>query len=632
MFEFIGKHKRLLQVLLALLLIPPFAFFGIQSFSRLESGGSDLADVDGSRITLREFASAQERQRDQLRSALGRGFDPAHLDTPEARKQLLDALVGQRVLGLYMARSRMLITDDQVREVIAAQPAFQEDGKFSRRNYEAFVRGQAKSEAQFEGELRSDLALRQLASGLLDSTIVAKTTARRFAAIRGQSREVSESLLPASQFIGQVKLAPDAVEAYYKANPLEFEAPEQVRAEYVQLSLDAMLAEETVSADEIRAAYEATVAPKRRAYLEARKKAETLLAEVRKAPARFEELAKANSEDSGSAAEGGDLGWFGRGAMVKPFEDAVFRLKLNEIGPLVTTEFGVHIVQLTGIRPAAGGKGEERRVRHILLKAPPEVKDFDAARAEIERDLKRQRLQKKFPEVAEAFSNLAYEQPDSLQPLVERFKLKVATTGWITRASAPAPLNNAKVVAALFGDDAIRNKRNTEAVETEAGRLVVARVLEHKPATVRPLAEVRDEIAQGLTRQEALRLARAAGAAKLKRLLESGPDPGTPWGPAKTINRETPGGLDPRAVAAVFRADASKLPVYVGVDLPPAGYAVYRVSKVIEAPAVDDAKLRASETGLARQEARETYDAFVDSLRSRAKITVYEQNLAKKER
>jgi peptidyl-prolyl cis-trans isomerase D len=631
MFQFVGKHKRLLPLLLVLLIIPPFAFFGIQSFDWGQSRGGDFADVEGSRITPREFAYALEQRRDQLRGALGRNFDPAYLDTPEARMQLLDSLVAERVVGLYMARRQMVVTDDQVRAFIAVAPAFQQDGKFSRPNYQALIRAQNKTEEQFEAEVRSDLALRQLTNGLLDSTIVAKTTARRLAAARGQRREVSESLLPASQFLGQVKLAPDAVEAYYRSRPKEFEVPEQVRAEYVQLSLDVLLAAEPVSPEEVKAAYDASLAPRRREHVEGRKRAEALLAEVRKEPGRFAELAKASSQDSGSAAEGGDLGWFGRGAMVKPFEDAVFRMKPNEIAPLVATEFGFHIIQLTGVRKAEGGTGEERRARHILIAAPTEVKDFDSARPEIERDLKRQRAQRKFPELAEAFSNLAYEQPDSLQPVAERFGLKIAATDWISREAAPAPLDNAKLLAALFGDDAIRNKRNTEAVETAPGRLVAARVLEHKPAAVRPLEEVRGEIAKRLAEEEALRLARDAGAARLKR-LEAGQDAGGTWGPARTVTWETPAGLDPRAVGPVFRADASKLPAYVGVDLPPTGYAVYRVSKVIDAPAIDEAKLRAYELGLARQEAQEVYDAFVDGLRSRAKISVYEQNLVRKER
>jgi peptidyl-prolyl cis-trans isomerase D len=629
MFEFIGKHKRLLQVLLGLILIPPFAFFGVQSFDRF-SGASDLADIDGSTISAAEFGRAVDQQRDQLRAALGRNFDPALLDTPEARKQLLDGLVGRRVLGLYVARNRMAVTDDQVRELIAAEPAFQEDGKFSRGRYQALIRGQNMSEDQFEAQLRSDLVMRQLTAGLVDSGLVAKHTAQRIAALRGETREVSDSILAASQFVAQVKLAPDAVESYYKAHPKEFESPEQIRAQYAELTLDAVIAGEPIPADEIKAWYDANIGPKRRERLEARKRIEDLVAEVRKDPSRFAELAKASSQDPGSASQGGDLGWFGRGSMVKPFEDAVFKLRENEVSPIVETEFGFHVIRVTGIRKSEGGKGEERRASHILVTAPGDAKDFEAVRADIERDLRRQRAQKRFAELAEQFSNMAYEQPDGLVPLAERFKVRLATTDWFARGTAPPPLN-AKLVTALFGDDALRNKRNTEAVEIAPGRVVVARVLEHKPAALRPLEEVRAGILKRLTDEEALKLARAAGVERLKK-LQAGEATATTWGLARSVSRENPIGMDPRAVPPVFRADPTKLPVYVGVDLQPAGYGLYRISKVTEAKTVDDAKLRAIDAGLARQEARDGYQAFVDSLRSRAKISINEANLKKEQR
>jgi peptidyl-prolyl cis-trans isomerase D len=629
MFEFIGKHKRLLQVLLGLILIPPFAFFGVQSFDRF-SGASDLADIDGSTISAAEFGRAVDQQRDQLRAALGRNFDPALLDTPEARKQLLDGLVGRRVLGLYVARNRMAVTDDQVRELIAAEPAFQEDGKFSRGRYQALIRGQNMSEDQFEAQLRSDLVMRQLTAGLVDSGLVAKHTAERIAALRGETREVSDSILAASQFVAQVKLAPDAVESYYKAHPKEFESPEQIRAQYAELTLDAVIAGEPIPADEIKAWYDANIGPKRRERLEARKRIEDLVAEVRKDPSRFAELAKASSQDPGSASQGGDLGWFGRGSMVKPFEDAVFKLRENEVSPIVETEFGFHVIRVTGIRKSEGGKGEERRASHILVTAPGDAKDFEAVRADIERDLRRQRAQKRFAELAEQFSNMAYEQPDGLVPLAERFKVRLATTDWFARGTAPPPLN-AKLVTALFGDDALRNKRNTEAVEIAPGRVVVARVLEHKPAALRPLEEVRAGILKRLTDEEALKLARAAGVERLKK-LQAGEATATTWGLARSVSRENPIGMDPRAVPPVFRADPTKLPVYVGVDLQPAGYGLYRISKVTEAKTVDDAKLRAIDAGLARQEARDGYQAFVDSLRSRAKISINEANLKKEQR
>ena len=630
MFEFVGKHKRLLQLLLMLILVPPFAFFGIQSFEGF-SGGSDLAEVDGSSISAAEFGRAVDQQRDQLRAALGRNFDPTLLDTTEARKQLLDGLVARRVLGLYVGRNRMAVTDDEVRALIAAEPAFQEDGKFSLSRYQALIRGQNMSEAQFEAQLRSDLVMRQLSAGLVDSGLVAKHTAQRIAALRGETREVSDSILNASQFVAQVKLAPDAVEAYYKAHPKEFEAPEQIRAQYAELTLDAVIAAEPIPAEEIKAWYDANIAPKRGERLEARKRIEALVAEVRKDPSRFAELAKASSQDPGSASQGGDLGWFARGSMVKPFEDAVFKLRENEVSPIVETEFGFHVIRVTGIRKAEGGKGEERRASHILVTAPGDAKDFESARADIERDLRRQRAQKRFAELAEQFSNMAYEQPDGLAPLAERFKVQVATTGWFARGAAPQPLNHAKLAAALFGDDALRNKRNTEAVEISPGRVVVARVLEHKPATLRPLEEVRAGIAKRLTDEEALKLARAAGSERLKQ-LQAGEATATKWGLARSVSRENPAGIDPRAIQPVFRADPAKLPAYVGVDLQPTGYGLYRITKVTEAKVIDDAKLRAIDAGLARQEARDGYQAFVDGLRSRAKISINEANLKKSER
>ena len=629
MFNFVAKHKRLLQVVLLALILPPFAFFGIQSFERMRSGGSDLADVEGSKIGTQEFNRAVENQREQLRAALGRNFDPALLDTPEVRKQLLDDLIAQRVLALYASRNRLVVTDDQLRDLLAAEPAFQENEKFSRSRYQALMRSQNLTEAEFEQRLRSDLVMRQLGEGLIESGIVSSTVAQRFAAIRAESREVSESMIQAKQFLPQVNVTPAAIESYYKAHSKQFEVPEQVRAQYVVLSLDALVADESVSEAEVRAAYEASMGSQQREREAARKKAETLLAGARKEPSKFAELAKANSQDTGSAAQGGDLGWFGRGAMVKPFEAAVFKLKEDEIGPLVESDFGFHIVRLTGIRKAERGKGEERRASHILINAPP-AKDFDSARADIERDLKRGLAQKKFAEAAESFSNIAYEQPDSLQPLADRFKLKIAAADWFSRRSAPTGLANPKLLAAVFGDDAVRNKRNTEAVETAPGRVVVARVLEYKPASMRPLDEVRSDIAKTLSEQEALKLAREAGATRMK-ALHSGQAGAVSWGPNRTVTRDNAAGFDPRAVAPIFRVDADKLPSYVGVDLPPTGYAIYRVSKVTAGRESDEAKRRANETGLARQEAREAYQAFIGSLRSRADIEVFEKNLAAKE-
>jgi peptidyl-prolyl cis-trans isomerase D len=633
MFDFVARHKRLMQIFLAIVIVPTFAFFGIQSYDRVFSSGDAVAEVAGQTITVPEFNRALDQQRDTLRGMLGKAYDPAMLESLQARKELLEGLIGQRAVLSYSQRNRMLVPDDLLQAAILAEPVFQEDGRFSRARYQALLRGQNMSEQQFEAQMRADMLMRQLGGGLVESGFAARSVAQRLAASRAQTREVSELVFPAVQYAGQVKLAPDAIEAYYKANPRLFESPEQVRAEFVVLSPDVLAAAETVAPEEVRKWYDANVAPRAAQRAEARAKIEAIAAELRKDPARFEELAKANSQDPGSAQQGGDLGWFGRGSMVKPFDDAVFKLKQGETSPVVETEFGFHIIRVTGIRKPGqdGAKAEERRASHILINAPKAEKDFASARAEIESELKRARVSKRFVELADAFSNLAYEQPDSLQPLADRYKLRIETSPWVTRQAAPPPLDNPKLLAALFGDDAVRNKRNTEAIETGQNRIVVARVLEHKPASVRSLDEVRGEIAKQLTDDEALRLARAAGAARLAE-LEAGKAPALGWGQPRTVSREAPGGLDPRALGPVFRADASQLPSYVGVDLLPTGYTIYRISKVADAGAPDPAKLRAAETALGRQESRMAYQAFLGGLKARSDVSINEANLAKKER
>src|SRR5712691_7147515 len=162
--------------------------------------------------------------------------------------------------------------------------------------------------------------------------------------------------------------------------------------------------------------------------------------------------------------------------MVRPFEDAAFRLKPNQISDPVESDFGFHIIKITGIKP---GK----------------MKSLEAAWPEIEGELKKQRAGRRFAEAAEAFSNLVYEQSESLGPAAERFKLAVQRAQGVTRQSAPVPaLNNARLLAPLFADDLIKNRRNTEAIETSPGVLVSARALDHKPSSPRPFDEVKGDI------------------------------------------------------------------------------------------------------------------------------------------
>ncbi|MCX7893320.1 MAG: SurA N-terminal domain-containing protein [Burkholderiales bacterium] len=628
MFDFVRKHKRLMQAILALVILP-FAFFGIESYQRFVGLANEVAEVDGSPIGIAEFNQALERQKEQLRAVLGGNVDSSVLDSPTMRQELLDQLVTQRVLQLYAAKRNLGVSDEALRETILAIPAFQENGVFSKERYEQLLRGQNLTPAMFEALLRQDLTQQQVAAAIAESAFVARTAARDFAALRAEQREVAEVVFPPAQFAAQVKVTPEAIEKFYAENRRDFEVPEQVRVEYVVLSPETLAVAGGVTPAEAKAWYEqhlpqyqqpetrqashiliaAGADPKERAA--ARQKAEEVVRELRANPAKFAELAKKLSQDPGSAAQGGDLGAFGRGAMVKPFEDAVFSLKPNQVSDPVETEFGFHVIKVTAVRP-------ERTV------------PFEDVRPEIERELAKQRAGRQFAEAAEAFTNLAYEQPDSLKPLVDKFKLRAQTSGWIARDSeTTGPLANPKLRAAVFAADAIKERRNTDAVEIGPSTLAVARVVEHRPATVRPLEDVRTEVEARLRQQEALAAAQRAANERLDQ-LRAGGAADTKWSAPRLVSRENPAGLRPDAVRAVFQVDPAKLPAYVATDLGPGGFAIYRVTRVAGPAAADEARVRAAEAGLARQAAGTEYQAFVQGLKSRAKIEVNKENLQRK--
>jgi peptidyl-prolyl cis-trans isomerase D len=631
MFDFVRNNKRLIQIILAMVTLP-FAFWGIESYTKAFNSSQDVAEVAGQKISLQEFAQTQRDQQERLRSMLGRNFDPALLDTPEQRSELLDGLIQQRLLVRQAVKSNLTVSDVQLREIIAALPVFQENGHFSKARYDALLRAQGMNDVAFEARLRQDLLLQQINGAVVESGLVAKSQIDRLIRIQGQLREVSEAVISFEKFAAAVKPADAAVKAYYDGHQAEFQLPELVRAAYVVLNADALLAFESVTEEDMRAWFDANGRAKFEQRAAARKKAEELLAQLRAAPDRFAELAKQQSQDPGSKDNGGDLGYFARGAMVKPFEDAVFKLKEGELSGLVESDFGFHIIKLTGIKPGKGGEAEQRRASHVLINAPA-ARDFQSMRAEIEQELKKQRVAKRYAEAAETFTNLAYEQPDSLQPIAEKFKLKVQQSQWLTRKPGPAAgadiLNNQKLLDALFSSEVLKNKRNTEALEAGPNSLVAARVIEHKPATVRPLNEVKGEIASRLARQRGIEQAQKEGAARFAE-LKKGNEAGLNWSAPKNVSRQGPPAVHPDALREIFRADVDKLPAYVGVDLRDRGYGLYRISRVADAP-VEEARRKGMQEQLARQDAQQGFSAYLASLKADAKIEVNKALLEKKQ-
>ncbi|HYC43692.1 MAG TPA: SurA N-terminal domain-containing protein [Noviherbaspirillum sp.] len=627
MFDFIRTHQRLMQFVLLLFIFPSFVFFGLEGYTQFNERGNAVAKVGGNAITQQELDAAQREQMERFRQMFGAQFDPKMLDTPEAKQEILDGLIAQRVVAAEAAKGRLSVSDQTLQQNILAMPGLTgPDGKFDVERYKSALAAQGMTPAMFEAQLRRDLTLQQVGGAIQGTAFAPKAVANRLSDLSDQEREVQELLFKASDFAPQVKVTDEMLKAYYEKNGAQFEIPEQVRAEYVVLNSNTVASQISVSDADIKSYYDQNAKrfvdeEQRRAShilikaekgasgaekTAAKEKAEKLLAQLRKNPADFARLAKENSQDPGSAERGGDLDFFSKGMMVPPFEEAAFKLKEGEISDVVQSDFGFHIIQVTGIKPGS-------------------AKSLDAVKGQIAAEIKKQLATKKFSEMAEQFSNMVYEQSDSLKPVADKLGLKIETANGLTRKPNPAvapnaPFNHPKFLGVLFSDDAIKNKRNTEAVEVAPSTLVAGRVVEYKPVTKRPFEEVQSIVRERVIQIEAASLARKAAEEKLAALKGGGEAAG--FSNPKTVSRVKNQDVRPEALVAVMRADTTKLPSYVSVELPGQGHALYRINKVSQPASVDTARRQAEQQQIAGALAQLESHAYLEALKKKAKVEI----------
>jgi len=624
--------KRIVRWLFIIFLVVPFGLFGIDAYiNRVGSDGA-VAHVGKARVTVTEFDQAIRRQSEIYREQFRGQFDSSLMDNPEIRRAVLDGLVNEKLMAIGSDRAGVRMPDAALAERIARMPEFQVGGQFNKERYEVIARSQGLTPVGLDERLRQSLRMNELRSSIADTAIVPKTTLENFIRLSEQSREVSVVNLTPDAYLSKVTVTPEQVKAYYDSHAAEFTIPERVRVEYVELSVDSLAAKTPVPAEEVQRAYEEglkrnqwgtpeerrashvliTVPPdaKEDIVKAAEKKARAIAEAVRKAPRTFADVAKKESQDPGSAAQGGDLGFFPRGAMVKPFEDAAFGANKGDIVGPVKSDFGYHVIMVTDVKPA-------------------KVRSLQEATPEIEAQLKKQAASRAFAEAAEQFSNMVYEQSSSLKPAADALKLPVQQSQWLSKGQPlPGPLANPKLQAEIFSDNTIKAKRNTSAVEVSPGTLMAARVIEHKPSELRPLDSARAEIERKLQREEALKLAKAEGEAKLKD-LQAGKDAAVKWPPPLAVSRQKPGGLFPQVLDRAFRADAKKLPAFLGVETP-MGYSLVQVSKVIEPEKVNEAQRNALAGQLRQAVAMEELEATLSTLREKVGVTVRKDALEKK--
>lgn len=622
MLDAIRNHTQgwLAKLILALIVIP-FALFGIDSYLNNAGSGVAVAKIDGSKISMQEYGIAMENVRNRLQ-AEGQKVDAQMLESPAFKQSVLDGLIARRLVGDVIKQQRFTITDEQLSQHILGMPEFQENGKFSETLYHKTLEQNKLTATRFEASIRTDLAAEQAREGLARLTFVSSATANQTLPYLYQQRDVSTAEIKTASFLSQVKVTPEEVKAYYDQHKDNFKSPDQVKLEFALLSVAQLLTQTSVTDQEVKAFYDENAAKfqgneQRQAShiliaygvdakdadkAAAKAKAEDILSQLRKNPKRFEELATQHSQDPGSAGKGGDLGSFGRGAMVKPFEDAVFSMKVNDISNIVESEFGYHIIKLTGISGSSSS--------------------FESLKPQIKGELMYQKAQAKYAELTEDFSNTVYEQSGSLQPVAKKFNLQLQTTGWLSREEGAKFFKNERIMTQVFADEVLKDKRNTEAVEVSPNNLISARVLEYKPSAPRSFDGVKGGIEAMLKLEQAMKLAQEKGNTVLAKLKSGQKAEELEWITPVTVDRKNAQGLTDAVMSQVFKINTSKLPAYAGFMDDKRAYVLVEVSRLENKLAGDDAARTAAESDLQRAIEAEYGSAYLRSLKAKADISV----------
>jgi peptidyl-prolyl cis-trans isomerase D len=627
MFEFFRNHGKPFYAILFSLIILAFAAGGLTGYEQMFNAGADIAKVDGRSIKENELDAAYKSELERIRAA-NPAVDVKLIDTPEAKYATLERLVREQVIGAAARDAHFETSDQRLANELQADPTIASlrgpDGKIDKERYKLLVGSQGLTPEMFEAKVRGQISARQVFKGIQGSGFT--TNAVGDVALNAflQKREVQISVFDAAAYASKITLTDADIETYYKANQALFQAPEQASIEYVMLDIDSVKKGITVTDDDLKTFYEqnlarlATQEERRASHIlitaakdapaadkeKAKTKAQSLLDAVKKAPTTFAEVAKANSQDPGSAVKGGDLDFFARGAMVKPFEDAAYAMKKGDISDLVQSDFGFHIIQLTDI------KASKQRT-------------FEESKAELMEDAKKQQAQKKYAELAETFTNAVYEQSDSLKPIADKLKLEVKTANNLARTPAPGAagaMASIKFLNAIFSPDTTEKKRNTEAIEVAPKQLVSGRITQYTAARTLPLAEVKERVRERLLGVRSFEMAKKEGTDKL-----------TAWKAAPTsavmpaavvIARNQPQNLPMPLIEAALRADTSKLPEFVGVEVAGRAYFVAQINKVLPPTAADQEMVKQARDQVSQAWVAAEDQAYYNLLKERFKTNI----------
>lgn len=620
------------------LLTIPFAVWGINYY--FEGGGPmDAAVVGDSKISLQEFQRAYQQQRQRLQAMLGSNVDPALLEGPRLKQDVLRQLVDERVLNQSAHDQGFRVGDQQLHDAVLALPIFQQNGGFDRELYERLLRNQGYSAAAFEESMRQSLATEQLRTGVIASALVTPSELEQWIALLKQQREVQYVVLPLAQYAARVTVEDSAIQEYFEKNKERFVNPEQVQIQFIELKLAQIAEGVTTSEEELKAAYEEQIAkygrPEERsashilvklppnaseeAVEKARAKAQQIADSIRSGGKSFDQALQEAKTDASGELEGAELGVINKGMFDSPaFENALFALaKVGEVSEPVRMPSGFHIIRLDNLTPA-------------------QVKPFDEVRETVVAELRQQKAENRLYEISQTLANLGYEHPDSLEPAAKALNVPVQESSWFERKGGEGIAANPKVAESAFGEDVLKRGVNSEPLELEPGHIVMIRVKAHKDATPRSLEESREDIVKALREQKA-REAIAKDAETLKARAAKGEHPqilatefGGEFKNVGLAGRDATT-VDPAVLEAAFRLpqpDAGQVAVG-STTLANGDQVVLEVIRVTpgqkDSLSEDERKTLAQQ--LAQRAGADEFDKLLDSVRARTKVVNYNDRL-----
>lgn len=611
----------------------PFVLWGVGEYF---SGGKNkpVAEVGGIPITEQAYEQAVSEQRQALIQKLGGKVSAELLQSLNIKAQVLNQMIDERVLSLFAHRAGFRAPDAVVADLIRSEPAFKSNGAFDAKKYEAFVAAQGTTVPAFEARLKQDIVMRTLETALRESAITVQPDLDMLVRLRDQTREAGYVTLARSRAADSVTAPTDAqIKTYYTAHQDSFVRPERVKLSYIELSPQTLAPLVKVTEAEVDQAYahyktkqEASAKRTVRHILisvpkdadaaaveAAKKKLLAARAAIVSGKVTFADEAKAISDDPGSKSQGGNLGEVAPGQMVKPFEAAMDALKVGEISEPVRTQYGWHLIEVTG-------------------ESKPDIKPLADLRPQLVAEVQARHVEKVYYDESEKLSDLTYEHPDSLIPAAEALGLKVQTSDWISRDGGSGIGENEKVRHAAFSKDVLTDKLNSNLVELGTDHAVVVRLDKHEPATHLTLDEVRQQIVQRL-QNEAIDARLAAEAEQIRQALSQGTAPqqaatavGGIWHAPVWMKRQDSHDVPPEIVQAAFATppSADSHPASKALRLKSGDEAVVVVTRIKpgEPGAISAEDKQQLAAQIAQSEGQASLSALLATLRQETKVTI----------